>query len=90
MIFILFSCRPYRFGVVGLLLHIPVKSHTHFGTMPHSKENSFLTKPDRPNRTRLVSQLENIQSDLVRLSGYVSQLSDIPNEELETRISQIN
>lgn len=46
--------------------------------------NSLLTKPDRPNRTRLVSQLENIQDDLVRLSGYVSQLSDLPNEELET------
>jgi len=46
--------------------------------------NSLLTKPDRPNRTRLVSQLENIHDDLVRLSGYVSQLSDLPNEQLET------
>jgi len=46
--------------------------------------NSLLKKPDRPHRTRLVSQLENIQDDLVRLSGYVSQLSDLPNEQLET------
>ena len=45
---------------------------------------NLLTKTMKTQRTRLVSQLENIQNDLVRLSGYVSQLSDLPNEELET------
>jgi len=34
--------------------------------------------------TRLVSQLETIQDDLTRLFGYVSQLSDLPLEQLET------
>jgi len=45
---------------------------------------SLQTKLVRPQRTRLVSKLENIQEDLVRLSGYVSQLSNLPNEQLET------
>lgn len=45
---------------------------------------NLLTKTMKTQRTRLVSQLENIQNDLVRLSGYVSQLSDLPNEQLET------
>jgi len=46
--------------------------------------NSFLTKPNKTQCTRLVYQLENIQEDLMRLSGYVSELSDLPNEQLET------
>lgn len=45
--------------------------------------NSFLTKPNKTQRTRLVFQLENIQEDLMRLSGYISELSDLPNEQLE-------
>ena len=45
---------------------------------------NLLTKTMKTQRSKLVSQLENIQNDLVRLSGCVSQLSDLPNEQLET------
>jgi hypothetical protein len=45
---------------------------------------NLLIKTMKTQRSRLVSQLEKIQNDLVRLSGYVSQLSDLPNEQLET------
>ncbi len=44
---------------------------------------SLLTKLITTQHTRLASQLKTIQDDLVRLSGYVSQLSDLPNEQLE-------
>jgi len=44
----------------------------------------FLTKSVKMQNTRLVSQLETIQDDLTRLFGYVSQLSDLPLEQLET------
>jgi hypothetical protein len=45
---------------------------------------SLLTKPVKIQNTSLVSQLETIQEDLTRLFGYVSQLSDLPIEQLET------
>ena len=45
---------------------------------------NLLTKTMKTQRTRLVSQLEIIQNDLMHLSGYVSQLTDLPNEQLET------
>ena len=44
----------------------------------------LLTKSVRPHNTRLVSQLETIQEDLTRLFEYVSQLSNLPLEQLET------
>ena len=44
----------------------------------------FLTKSVKTQNTRLVSQLETIQEDLPRLFGYVSQLSDIPIEQLDS------
>jgi len=44
----------------------------------------FLTKSVKTRNTRLVSQLETIQDDLTRLFGYVSQLSDLSIEQLET------
>jgi len=44
----------------------------------------LLTKSVKTQNTRLVSQLETIQEDLTRLFGYVSQLSDLPLEQLET------
>jgi len=44
----------------------------------------FLTKSVKTQNTRLVSQLETIQEDLTRLFGYVSQLSDLSIEQLET------
>jgi len=44
---------------------------------------NLLTKTMKAQHTSPVSQIENIQEDLVRLSGYVSQLSDLPNEQLE-------
>ena len=45
---------------------------------------SLLTKSVKMQNTRLVSQLETIQEDLTRLFGYVSQLSDLSLEQLET------
>lgn len=45
---------------------------------------SLLTKSVKIQNTSLVSQLETIQEDLTRLFGYVSQLSDLPIEQLET------
>jgi len=42
------------------------------------------TKSVKTQNTRLVSQLETIQEDLTRLFGYVSQLSDLSLEQLET------
>jgi len=47
-------------------------------------KTSLLTKPVKTQNTSLVSQLETIQEDLTRLFGYVSQLSDLPIEQLET------
>ena len=44
----------------------------------------LLTKSVKTQNTRLVSQLEIIQDDLTRLFGYVSQLSDLSLEQLET------
>lgn len=44
----------------------------------------LLTKSVKSQNTRLVSQLETIQEDLTRLFGYVSQLSDLSLEQLET------
>ena len=44
----------------------------------------LLTNSVKMQNTRLVSQLETIQDDLTRLFGYVSQLSDLPLEQLET------
>ena len=44
----------------------------------------LLTKSVKTQNTRLVSQLETIQDDLTRLFGYVSQLSDLSLEQLET------
>jgi hypothetical protein len=44
----------------------------------------LLTKSVKSQNTRLVSQLETIQEDLPRLFGYVSQLSNLPLEQLET------
>jgi hypothetical protein len=45
---------------------------------------NFLTKTMKTQRTWLFSQLENIQNDLVRLSGYVSELFNLPREQLKT------
>ena len=44
----------------------------------------LLTKSVKTQNTRLVSQLETIQEDLPRLYGYVSQLSDLPIELVDT------
>jgi len=44
----------------------------------------LLTKSGKPQNTRLITQLEIIQEDLPRLFGYVSQLSDLSLEQLET------
>jgi len=44
----------------------------------------LMTKSVKTQNTRLVSQLETIQDDLTRLFGYVSQLSDLSLEQLET------
>ena len=47
--------------------------------------NTFLlTKSAKIQNTSLGSQLETIQEDLARLFGYVSQLSDLPIEQLLT------
>ena len=45
---------------------------------------SLLTKSEKPQSTRLIAQLETIQEDLPRLFGYVSQLSDLPIEQLDS------
>ena len=44
----------------------------------------FLTKSVKTQNIKLVSQLDTIQDDLTRLFGYVSQLSDLSLEQLET------
>ena len=44
----------------------------------------LLTKSVKTPNTRLVSQLETIQEDLPRFSGYVSELLDLPCEQLKT------
>jgi len=44
--------------------------------------NCLLTKPISKQHTSLSSQLEIIQEDLVRLSGFVSQLSGLTDEQL--------
>ena len=44
----------------------------------------LLTKSVKTQNTRLVSQLETIQEDLTRLVGYVSELLDLPREQLAT------
>lgn len=44
----------------------------------------LLSKSEKPQNTRLIAQLETIQEDLPRLFGYVSQLSDLSLEQLET------
>jgi len=44
----------------------------------------LLTKSGKPQNTRLIAKLETIQEDLPRLFGYVSQLSDLPIELLDT------
>ena len=44
----------------------------------------LLTKSGKPHNTRLIAQLETIQEDLPRLYGYVSQLSDLPIEQLDS------
>jgi predicted nucleotidyltransferase component of viral defense system len=59
----------------------PSYNFTHKG---NTMTTSLLTKPIKPQYTRLASQLKMIQDDLVHLSGYVSQLSVLPNEQLET------
>lgn len=44
----------------------------------------LLAKSGKPQNTRLIAQLETIQEDLPRLFGYVSQLSGLPIEQLDT------
>ncbi len=44
----------------------------------------LLTKSGKPQNTRLIVKLETIQEDLPRLFGYVSQLSDLPIEQLDS------
>jgi hypothetical protein len=44
----------------------------------------LLSKSEKPQNTRLIAQLETIQEDLPRLYGYVSQLSDLPIELVNT------
>ena len=44
----------------------------------------LLTKSVKPHNTRLIAKLETIQEDLPRLYGYVSQLSDLPIELVNT------
>ena len=44
----------------------------------------LLSKSEKPQNTRLIAQLETIQIDLPRLFGYVSQLSDLPIEQLDS------
>ncbi len=44
----------------------------------------LLTKSVKTQNTRLISQLETVHEDLTRLFGYVSQLTDLPLEQLET------
>lgn len=42
----------------------------------------LITKPISKQHTRLSTQLETIQSDLSRLSWFISQLSGLPDNEL--------
>jgi len=42
----------------------------------------LLTKPNTKQNTSLSTQLETIQEDLARLSGFVSQLSGLTDEQL--------
>ena len=44
--------------------------------------NCLLTKPITKQHTSLSTQLETIREDLVRLSGFVSQLSGLTDEQL--------
>ena len=44
--------------------------------------NCLLTKPITKQHTSLSTQLETIREDLVRLSGFVSQLSRLTDEQL--------
>jgi hypothetical protein len=44
----------------------------------------LLTKPVKTRHNRLISLLESIQEDLARLSGYVSELSYLSHEQLES------
>ena len=44
--------------------------------------NCLLTKPITKQHTSLSTRLETIQEDLVRLSGFVSQLSGLTDEQL--------
>ena len=44
----------------------------------------LLSKSEKPQNTRLIAQLETIQEDLPRLFWYVSQLSDLPIEQLDS------
>ncbi len=44
----------------------------------------LLTKSVKTQNTRLIAKLETIQEDLPRLFGYVSQLSELPIEQLDT------
>jgi len=44
----------------------------------------LLSKSEKPQNTRLIAQLETIQEELPRLFGYVSQLSDLPIEQLDS------
>lgn len=44
----------------------------------------LLAKSGKPQNTRLIAQLETIQEDLPRLFGYVSQLSGLQIEQLDT------
>ena len=45
---------------------------------------SLLTKSGKPQNTRLFVKLETIQEDLPRLFVYVSQLVELPIEQLDT------
>jgi hypothetical protein len=58
----------------------PTYNSNHKG---NTMTTNLLTKSMKAQHTSPVSQIENIQEDLVRLSGYVSQLTDLPNEQLE-------
>ena len=43
----------------------------------------FQTKLIKTQNTRLVAQLETIQEGITRLSGYISELLDLPQEQLK-------
>jgi hypothetical protein len=44
----------------------------------------LLTKPVKTQHNRLISLLESIKEDLARFSGYVSELSCLSHEQLES------